>query len=181
MNVQTLQDKLTASREKILTVLGDFPDEVLLRPATIGDWSVAELISHLAIWEAELVTALAEIQRRKKPDRLIRAINNRQKYNKARYAEIAGRDLDAVFNDLQGARIQLEVRLEDLTDKDLNDPRRFRWLRGKPLWPFLAKNSYEHELSHLPALRAFAKRYNQPPQVYSHILLEDVEIGSDDD
>lgn len=160
MNVEVLQDNITRVRESLLATIEELPDEALHEPgATPDGWTPADVLAVIAAWESEIVTGLAEIQRRKKPNKLLRAVKQYDSYIEARRAENVDRSLDAIFNDLQGARIQLEVRLEDLTDRDLKNPREFRWLKGKPLWPFLSRNTYERESRFIPGLRAFADRW----------------------
>ncbi len=178
MNVEQLQIKLDQGREKFLTAIELLPDEALLTSGAVAEWSVADVVAHLASWEAELVTGLAEIQRGRRPARLLAALADRATYNTERYAENQERSLDAIFDDWQGARIQLEVRLEDLTDRDLNDPRRYLWWQGKGLWTLIAELTYEHEQAHLPAVAAFAARWlaEHPPSDSGVIGLEDVEV-----
>lgn len=178
MNVEQLQTRLAQVRERFLTAIELLPDEALLTPGAVGAWTVADVVAHLACWEAELVTGLAEVQRGRRPARLLAALADRESYNADRYAENHERPLDAIFNDWQGARIQLEVRLEDLTDRDLNDPRRYMWWQGKGLWTLIAELSYEHEQAHLPAVSAFADRWlaEQPAVNPAAISLEDVEV-----
>lgn len=160
MNVETLQDNLTRVRENLLAAISDLPDEALLEPGVVfDDWRAADILGVIAAWESEVVTGLAEIQRRKKPTKLLHAIDDYEQLISNWQREFKDRSLDAIFDDLQGSRIQLEVRLEDLTDRDLNNPREFRWLKGKPLWPLLARNSYEREAKWIPSLLAFARRY----------------------
>ena len=160
MNIETLEDNLTRIREHVLTTIEPLPDEALLEPGVIfNDWTVADVLGVIAAWESELVTGLAEMQRRKKPTKLLEAARTYDDYIVARRKDNQDRELEAVFNDLQNVRIQLEVRLEDLTDRDLNNPREFRWLKGKPLWSFLTRNSYERESRFIPPLKAFTNRW----------------------
>jgi hypothetical protein len=39
-----------------------------------------------------------------------------------------------------------------MTDEDLTDPHRFAWTDGKPLWQFIASETYEHILEHIGAI-----------------------------
>lgn len=183
MTLERLQERLAEAREKLLVALEPLPDEALQEPGAVGAWSLAQLLSHLAAWEAELVTGLAEIQRGKRPARLLAALADRDAYDQQCVAESLGRPIDDIFDDWQGARIQLEVRLEDLTERDLNDPRRYIWRQGQTLWSLVAELSYEHELAYEPAVRAFAQRWlavhdAAPPDT---IWLEDVAILGDED
>ncbi len=179
MTVERLQDKLAQAREKLLIALEPLPDEALEEAKAVGEWSVAQLLAHLASWEAELVTGLAEVQRGKRPARLLVALADREAYNVQCLADNVGRDLDSIFDDWQGARIQLEVRLEDLTERDLNEPRQYVWRQGKSLVSLIAELTYEHELAHEPAVRAFVRRWlaAHPEAVSDDVIqLGDIEV-----
>jgi hypothetical protein len=102
---------------------------------------------------------------------LLRAIGNRDAFNKKTTAENAGRDLDRIFDDLQGSRYQLEQWLEEFSHHDLTHIRKYKWLKGKPLWQLVAENSYLHEAAHLPALSQLVADFEEP-----RIGLTDIEI-----
>ncbi len=40
-----------------LEVLADIPQESLTKPKTVGDWSIKDIIIHLAVWEEEAARA----------------------------------------------------------------------------------------------------------------------------
>jgi hypothetical protein len=171
MNHDKLQDELDNTREQLLILLDALPDEALVAPGTLGAWSVRDLLVHLAIWEAELVTGLMKIQQNKKPDHLLKAIGNRHNYNQTTIGENQGRELDRVFDDLQGSRYHLEQWIEEFSHHDLTHNKKYNWLRGKPLWQFIAENSYLHEAEHLPALEQLVADYEEP-----RIGFADIEI-----
>ena len=156
MNQEALYDALDASRERLLIALEPLPDEALTYAGVLGDWSVRDLLAHLAIWEAELVTALMHLQQGKKPDRLLQALADRDAYNAARFIENKERDLDRIFDDLQGARAQLEQGVEGFSDRALNNPQRYKWFAGKPLWEVIATVTFQHEAAHTADVEAFA-------------------------
>ena len=88
MNIETLEDNLTRIREHVLTTIEPLPDEALLEPGVIfNDWTVADVLGVIAAWESELVTGLAEIQRRKKPTKLLEAARTYDDYIMARRKE----------------------------------------------------------------------------------------------
>jgi len=45
------------------------PDTALEQPRAVGEWSVKDLIAHLATWEGEALTALPVIMQGKRPPR----------------------------------------------------------------------------------------------------------------
>lgn len=159
MNREDLLEELDKVREELLVTLEALPDEALRRPGVMGDWSVADLLAHMVAWESEMVTALLRVDQGKTPARLIAAFDDIDGYNARRYQENKERDLDRIFEDLPGVRIQLEEWLAEFSDSDLNDPERYSWSPGLPLWHIIAENSFRHELEHLPQIKAFAARW----------------------
>ena len=171
MNHNQLLDELDSSREQLLVLLNELPDEALLAPNTIGTWSVRDLLLHLTMWEAELVTGLMKVQQNKKPDNLLKAIGNRHAYNQKTINRNKERDLDRIFDDLQRSRYQLEQWVEEFSHYELTHSQKYRWLRGKALWQLIATNSYQHEVAHLPALSRLVADFETPK-----ISIADIKI-----
>ncbi len=53
---------------------------------------------------------------------------------------------------------ELLEAIEPLSDEDLNDPARYAWTEGKPLWRTIAGESYLHYREHDVELRAWLAR-----------------------
>lgn len=159
MDAMEIQEQLDEVRVRLLETLASLPEEALLEPNAIGNWSVADVLAHFVNWEAELVTALNQIDQGKKPARLLTALADRDAYNAERYADIAGRDLDRIFDDLQGVRAQLEEWLEEFSRKDLETPGRYPGLGQRPLWKLIAVASFEHEAAHIFGMEKFAEKW----------------------
>lgn len=182
MNSEQIEERLDEVRERLLVAVDPLPDEALLRPGTIGRWSIADTLAHLIIWEAELVTGLMKIEAGKKPTRLLQALADRDQFNAQRQPELEGRDLDRIFDDLIGVRRQLETWLTYFSDKELNDSKRYKHLRGQPLWKLIEANSYGHELTHLPAIESFATDWLKAEEsAEGSIFLDEIEVISYDD
>ncbi|NHZ72650.1 MAG: ClbS/DfsB family four-helix bundle protein, partial [Aquificales bacterium] len=140
--MQTLDnilDKLDDHREQLLMSIEMLPDEALVEEEAIGRFSIANILAIQAVWEAELVTGFMRIDQGKKPERLLKALDDPKTYNKQRFIENKDRSLDSVFNDYQQVRVQVEQWLEDFSEKALNDPKRYKFFRGKPLVEILGK------------------------------------------
>jgi len=159
MKGSEIQEKLDENRERLLVAIEPLPDEALLAPGAMGDWSVADILAHLTAWESELVTGLMRIKQGKKPAKMIAAFEDIDGYNARRYEENKGRDIDRIFDDLQGVRVQLEQWLEDFSDRDLTDPNRYSWSEGHSLAHIIEENSYGHDEEHTPDIEDFAKRW----------------------
>jgi uncharacterized damage-inducible protein DinB len=151
-----LQERLDEVRVQLLEALARLPDEALLAGGAVGSWSLADVLTHFVNWEAEMVTALNKVDQGKRPARLLQALADRDAYNDARVAETHGRDLDRIFDDLQGVRTQLEEWLDLFSTEQLEKVGYYSWAGNKPLWRFIADTSFEHERGHLPAIERFA-------------------------
>lgn len=168
--LEDLLDKLDAVREKTLVALETLPDEALAAPGVIGRWSVADLLSILTAWDAEVVTGLLRLEQGKPPEKLLAALANPDLYNAARYQDAQGRELDVVFEDFQGARLHLEEWLSELSERALTDPRRYKSLGGASLGKLIAKATYEQETRYLPFLTAFAGRWEAAEEEAASII-----------
>jgi hypothetical protein len=157
LDLETLLERLDDGRERLLVAIEPLPDEALVAPGAYGLWSVADVLANRAAWESELVTALNQIDRGKKPERLLRLLDDPRQFDEQTYAENKGRDLDRIFNDFQGARFKLEEWLEVFSPKQLFDRQPFqRWLGGRTLAEIIADTTYKAEGRFSPALEMFA-------------------------
>jgi hypothetical protein len=159
LNAEAIHDALDKNRERLLVAIEPLPDEALVEPGVMGEWSVADILVHLTVWESELVTALMRVDQGKKPSRLLEAYSDIDDYNARRYIENKDRDLDRIFADLQGVRLQLEQWLEEFGESLLADPKLFEWSQGRTLWQIIEDNSFGHEAEHLPDIEAFASKW----------------------
>ena len=153
--VEQLLNKLDASREQLLIAIEPLPDLVLIKKGVVGQWSVADILVNLTVWEAELVTGLMKIERGQKPGRLLSALEDPKTYNKMRYDEIQNRNLDLIFDDLIKVRVELEEWLEMFSPKQLTDPKQYSWFNGKSLADMVAQTTYENEQKYLPHIKKF--------------------------
>ena len=162
MNItEQLLDELDNSRESLLVVIEPLPDEALMYKEAVAGWSVIDVLINLTAWEAELVTGLMQIDQNKRPDKLLASLKNPQVYDKLRFEETQDRDLDQVFLDLQQVRIQVEEWILEFSERDLKDPKRFRWLKGKPLRDLIAATTFQREHKFIPQLTLYAQKWQE--------------------
>ena len=162
--LEDLLDNLDSTRESTLIALEMLPDEALVAPGVVGRWSVADLLSILTAWDAEVVTGLLRLQQGKPPEKLLAALANPNRYNADRYQDAQGRDLGVIFEDFQGARLHLEEWLSELSEKALSDPKHYKTLGGVALNKIIAKATYWHEARYLPFLVTYAEAWESAEQ-----------------
>ncbi len=175
--LEDLLDQLDAARERTLMALETLPDEALAQPGVVGRWAIADLLSILTAWDAEVVTALMQLHNGRTPERLLAALRNPDIYNAQRYQDAQGRTLDSIFDDFQTSRLHLEDGLSRLSERALTNPRHYNALAGESLGRLVARATYLHEARYLPFLTAFADRWEdaEPPAV---IPLDDISLGT---
>lgn len=156
---EQLLDALDSSRESLLVAIEPLPDEALQEKLAIGDWSVADVLVNVTAWEAELVTGLMLLKQNKRPDRLLGALEAPKTYDRLRFEENQDRDLDQIFIDLQQSRVQVEEWLLEFSERDLTNPRRYQWLKGRALSDLIARTTYNRENQIAPRLEAFTAQW----------------------
>ena len=188
--MQTLDnilDNLDNHREQLLVAIEMLPDEALVEEAAIGRFSIADILAIQAVWEAELVTGFMHIDQGKKPEGLLKALADPKTYNKMRYLENKERSLDSIFDDYQLVRVQVEQWLEAFSEKDLNDPKRYKFFQGKPLVKIIGEVTWEREVKYASPFSAFAQSWidsreaDMLMEVSTFIPLSDLIAGDEND
>ena len=168
--LEQLLDQLFHRRERLLMALEPLSDEVLGEPGVIGEWSLVDLLNVLTAWESELVTAMMRLERGQKPDKLLAAMADQDAFNARVVKQGQARDLDAVFDDFQGARMHLEEWLEFFTERQLTNPKQYKWFQGKSLAQIVATYAAAHEHSYLPDVEAFAQNWQATADSDSNVI-----------
>jgi hypothetical protein len=155
MNKAELLNALEEGREAFLETLEGLDEEALQTPGVVGTWSLKDLLAHLSRWEAELVKLLWQARQGQKPTSAQLTATNVDEINALWQAETRARELERVLEDFHTVRNQTLLRVEEFTDQELTDPRRYKWLKGQPLWQMIAENSFAHEAEHAEQINAW--------------------------
>lgn len=158
MEKEELLEELKESREKTLGLLDDLPDEALEEPGVLGNWSIKDILAHLTSWEAELIKLLWQASQGQKPSSAHFSGRTVDQLNAQWFKENKNRPLERVLADFTAVRKQTLRRLENFSNKDLNNPDRFLWLKGKPLWEWVAEDTFRHEEEHRGQIRRWKSR-----------------------
>ena len=158
MNKKELLTALEDSHERVSEAIEGLSPEAMLEPGVVGDWSVKDVLAHLARWEAEVVKLLWQAHQGIQPTTLLNEQVPDDEVNARWHEEDQARPLERILGDFHGVRDQTIRRLEFFTDKDLSDPRRYPWLGGQPLWEWVAGDSFKHDEEHLEQLRAWREK-----------------------
>ena len=151
MTKQEMLKRIQKEREAFEAVLEGLTPEQMTAPGVMGEWSVKDILGHMAMWESRLVTILYSNERGVSP-KMLQGQAEVDRVNAESYAEQRERALDRVLADFHAVHAQLLKRLDKLTDRDLSDPKRFKWMEGEPLEKLVAGDTFEHYAEHRPMI-----------------------------
>ncbi|HJS29973.1 MAG TPA: ClbS/DfsB family four-helix bundle protein [Anaerolineales bacterium] len=119
-------------------------------PGVEGDWSVKDILSHLASWRRLLVVWTNDLIDGRTPNRPdpTESWGDIDQVNNSLYLETRDRSLDEALDEFASACEASTALVEGLTEADLTDPARFTWRRGVPLWQMVAGNTWVHDREH---------------------------------
>jgi hypothetical protein len=163
MNKAELLEALATQRNTMTQLLEDLPDETLLEPGVMGDWSIKDILGHLTHWEGQMVTLLFQVsQGISKPTTAHFGPDQLNVLNQRWYEAGKDRSLDMVWQDWVNVRKQVIRRVSEIQEKDLSNPRQFAWLKGKPLMQWILDETVEHEKEHLHHIQDWLITRNYP-------------------
>ena len=119
MNKQGLIAYLEEERAKLDVVLAQVKPEQMMQAGVCGEWSVKDVVAHLAVWTSREVTILFQAERGQKisygvPDD---GANDWVTVNRKDYEQQKDRPLERVLEDFHGAHKQLIRRLNAWKDE----------------------------------------------------------------
>jgi deoxyribonuclease-4 len=143
-------DRLDADRRRLLATLEGMQPARMTAACAIGDWSVKDLLGHMAGWEWEAVHAVGQVLAGERPALL--DIESFDAFNAAQVALRRDRSLDDVLGELHQARQELVQALDQLSDDQLEETSAFPALNGHSLRGLL---DWHHDRHHQPELQAW--------------------------
>jgi hypothetical protein len=150
-------------RAALNAVLDKLTPEDMTVSGVVGDWSVKDVLAHLAMWCTRTVTAIFQAERGQKPSLGVTNdwANNWANVNAQDYASQKDRPLDRILVDFHGSHAQLIKRLEAWKDEAaLFDKQRYPSLGGESLADLAHGNGDEHDVEHRVQIEAWlAKRH----------------------
>ena len=143
--------RMARTRRAMLAQLERMSEDALLSPRTQGDWSVKDLLAHIAAWEEEGTKRLALITRGH-PERVhfyddMRAVD---RFNARAVATAHRTSLAAMLRRLARVRRGLVATLRRLPSEALRDSS-----HRYPVATWLPEFAWTHEQSHLAEIKTW--------------------------
>ncbi|HEX5579854.1 MAG TPA: DinB family protein [Candidatus Limnocylindria bacterium] len=164
---QTLAD-MRASWEETEAILARIPADRMLEPGVTDEWSVRDLLAHIAGYE-RYVSALifGDLEGRTPTNQQFYGRDdaptpeddaNDDTSNAWVVAHARTQPLEATLDEYRWAHGQMIEAVKACSDADLENPSRFPSLNGKTLLAILPGQCMGHHREHNPQLQAFADR-----------------------
>ena len=146
----SIVDELRQSYQVILDAIEGLPTAELTRPNAIGDWSVRDVLLHIAMWEGEVLKALAVWRSGYEVDwSHVKGAEGIQKFNDFWITNLKHLSAAKVLQMLDQIHSAVIADVSAVTDEE--------WKRrnGVPRW--LQEITIEHNTTHTRKISAYKK------------------------
>jgi len=158
MEEEKFLSALTTGRADFLQVIQSLSEQEMQIPGVVEQWSVKDILVHLTRWEAEIIKLLWQAKQGITPTTVHFSQTSVDDLNDRWYKESQSRSLKIVVDDFLGVRKQTVRRVEEISNSILINSQQYVWLNDKPLWEWIAVDSFEHEVEHGEQIRAWQNK-----------------------
>ncbi|MFI5272143.1 MAG: ClbS/DfsB family four-helix bundle protein [Ktedonobacterales bacterium] len=156
-----LLERIRTSQTHWDALLTEVPAARMTEPGVEGEWSIKDIIAHVAIyeqWTADQLEAArrGETQMVTRPN-LPPGANTFDTHarNAAYFHANRDRPLGDIMAEARAEHARLLAAVEALPEDALPETSRFEWTGGTRVWEMVAANSYDHHAEHGADIRAW--------------------------
>jgi hypothetical protein len=150
--------RLKASRQETLALVKRLPEPEIVRPRTLDEWSVKDVLGHLLACDEETVHRLSLIGRgRGDRIRWFESMADADRFNARTVARLRRVTLRAILGRMRRARADLIRRFQRLPAASLHDPS-----HAYPVTEWLPAPGWSHERDHAAEIKAWSARQPKP-------------------
>jgi hypothetical protein len=140
-----LLDEIRAGYSAFEAILAPLSTEQMTTPEVNGEWSIKDNIAHLNAWHGRLLNMLrATKEGVDLPDPTPGLAE--EEINEMFYQQNKDRPFAEVQAEFHSTYQQVLQSVQALSNEELNKP--LSWREGRPIWPWIAGNTYEHYQEH---------------------------------
>lgn len=157
MDKTTLLNMIQTEYAQFESLIAPLNETQLCTPSLEREWSIKDIMAHIAVWEQICARWLEEFLRGETPqpsERLDYESNNRI-YRENRDRSLA--EVQELFHQAHQQFLhQVNLLAQTLSEEDLNASHRFAWTEawpGSSLIAVIADNSWEHYQDHAQQIR----------------------------
>jgi hypothetical protein len=152
MNKAKFLQTLRAERDTLEKKLAGLSQAQLIERRSPDEWSIKDNLAHLTFWEQSM---LDKVRRAVAANETPQWVTDEEetRLNAQIFTDNRDRPLNDILADMRRSFGEVIAQVESLSETDLTDPNRFAWLKGDPLWKYIADEAYaEHYHEHLKQL-----------------------------
>jgi hypothetical protein len=137
------------------------PRERMTESGFAGEWSLKDVVAHLTVYERWTADNLEADARGERVPEVVPwgpldgNTADMDVRNAAYYRYYRDTPLDEVLEAAQAHHHRLVEAIESVADGDFNQPQKFAWTGGQPVWEAIAGNSFEHYDDHQAGVRTW--------------------------
>lgn len=148
---ESLLARLHAGRETFEAMLARVPEEQMQAIILHDDWSVQDMLGHIAFWQ-ELATSYFAALRAGQPPN---PVTDLDALNERIQTDFRHLSLEEVREREQVAYQHILDMIENATEDELFKPDHFPWTNNNPFMAWIADNTWGHYEEHLPELQTW--------------------------
>lgn len=159
MSKAEMLEKMAGERAHLEAVLAQLTPAQMVLPGVEADWSVKDILAHIAAWEEFMRTRLTAALRGETPDtpQSDAEVDRMNAEFFRAYKALPLADVLATFADSYAQSRQL---VGDTPEADLQDAERFPWRQGRPLWLLVGGNTWWHYEEHCRSIETWLAQNN---------------------
>ena len=160
MTKSRLLEEIQIEHQRLEKTLAMVDKGQMLIPGVIDEWTVKDILAHIAVWEQRMVRWLGEAMSGEVAHMLPDGMtwDNLDEWNEQTYQENRHRSVEQVLADYELSYPQALKAAQEVSEQDLIDPDRFDWRDGDPLWVMVAANTFWHYTEHEESIRAWLEQ-----------------------
>jgi hypothetical protein len=152
MNKQELIDRIEQAHSDWQSLLTEVGESHMEEPGVTGDWSVKDIIAHIAAWEQRV---LDRVESEAKGTPLEMSDWDLDKMNERFYERSRDRSLADVLDEASAVHARFMDFVRSLSEDELFKGGRYKWTEGEPFYHWVEGNSYGHYEEHAGPIRAW--------------------------
>jgi hypothetical protein len=144
------------SYDRLQQEVAGLTDDEMRKPGVVHNWTVKDVLAHIAGWERMFTGWMDALLRGERPDRP-EAIDEAwlDATNARLYEESHDRSPEAVRIEAAEWHEAIMALIERMSEADLFDPERFPLAGGRPIAPWVRGNADEHYDEHREQIAAW--------------------------
>ncbi|HEY3289194.1 MAG TPA: ClbS/DfsB family four-helix bundle protein [Anaerolineae bacterium] len=146
--------KITQSRAHFDAIVAQVPTSEMTKTSLYNTWSVKDLLAHIGWWEQRACDVITALLAGRTPSSAVET-SDVDALNAETFKQNYDRTVDDITSFEGNAYRTLLALIVATSESGLTDARRFAWTQGKPLWNWVAWNTWEHYDEHLIAIQTW--------------------------